>query len=283
MTCARSLRESRTRAPAIGGSVDALLEFVKWTQGQQPLQPALDALYDLFGADVLCLSRRESNKPGMRTVLTVDRNTDHRRPRLDTPFARHVLGRDLDTLKAGVAVLHSEMDVTADATLDRWITKRGVKDIAILCLGSKNGQRDMLEVHFTHDLPRGWIKEAGKISRSLAEVFAGRRAGLVEHHLLSKSDNRSQAGCSDEQALILSPENHIGLTRSEWRLCVLIANGLSREGAAREMEVTENTIRTHLRNVYAKTGCKNFHDLARRLVRLEEQRALQALAIGHAA
>lgn len=283
MTSAKYLRDPTTRAPLIGNSVETILEFVKWTQGQKALDPALNALNNLLGAEAICFARRDFSKSGLRTVGTIDRNTDPRKPRFDTPFAFDVLGNDLDKLKAGVAFLLSDVDAQRDPTLERWMHVRDVRDVAVFCVGSQSGVRDILEIHFRRKLPNGWITEADKISKSLAEIFAGSRPGLVEQYLVVKSDCRPDLDDEKENALILAPDNAAGLTRSEWRLCILIANGLSRDGAAHEMGVTDNTIRTHLRHIYGKTGCKSFHDLARRLVRVEEQRALESLAFGHAA
>ena len=283
MTSAKSLRDPNARAPMIGDGVATILEFVKWTQGQKALDPALNALVDLLGAEAVCFARRDFSKAGLRTIGLIDRNTDPRKPRVDKPFAFDVLGHDLDKLKSGVALLLSDLGEKTDPVLERWMHRRGMHDVAVFCIGSKSGVRDILEIHFRQKLPNGWLKDADKISHSLAEVYAGRRPGLVEQNLVLKTESRPSFGAFDEDGLILASDNAAGLTRSEWRLCILIANGLSRDGAANEMGVTNNTIRTHLRHIYGKTGCKNFHDLARRLVRIEEQRALETLAVGQAA
>lgn len=45
-----------------------------------------------------------------------------------------------------------------------------------------------------------------------------------------------------------------GLTTAEARLALLLANGLSLEQAAEELNITRNTGRAHLRSIFAKTG-----------------------------
>jgi DNA-binding NarL/FixJ family response regulator len=50
------------------------------------------------------------------------------------------------------------------------------------------------------------------------------------------------------------PGAHLGLTRREAELLVLLAQGLNPGAAARELGVTSETVRTHTRNIYRKLG-----------------------------
>lgn len=49
-------------------------------------------------------------------------------------------------------------------------------------------------------------------------------------------------------------EQLFGLTHSEARLCLLLANGATLDEAAQTLEVTRNTAKTHLSAAFAKTG-----------------------------
>ncbi len=276
MTRAMRLRGPIKRAPVKSGWVEALLEFVKWTQGQQPLPPALDALGHYLGASAMCFSRRDRSKPGLRVLSIRDSNEDLRKPRLRQSFALEILGPHLDSLKTGAAVYASDALIAAktDCDLETWQGLRGTHEILLICLGQHNGIRDILEVHLPQAGPLAQDFDADAVAHSLAEVFTGRRPGLVEKELVADLNQRRSPRVDMTDMPILAPENPAGLTRSEWRICLLIAKGLSRSGAAREMRVTQNTIRTHLRNIYAKTGRETFHDLALRLVSAAEQQAL---------
>ncbi|WP_136659466.1 helix-turn-helix transcriptional regulator [Nitratireductor sp. XY-223] len=53
-----------------------------------------------------------------------------------------------------------------------------------------------------------------------------------------------------------------GLTTSEARIALLIANGRSTREAAQSRNITISTLRTHLANIYAKTGVSNQAGLA---------------------
>ena len=279
-------REPNRSALPSGVWLDTLLEFVKWSQGQLPLEAALDVLRKYLGADAICLARRERSKVGVRAVQIVDRNSDPRKPRLTQSFALEMMGAHLDSLKPGATLLLSD-DVLdrfeRDPALDVWMLKRGITEIGAICIGSKDGIRDIVEFHFTGQAPAFWQVEADRIGRTLADVFLGRRAGLIDQLLLKNSRNLPRNRNTVTTGVILSPDNPAGLTRSEWRVCMLIAHGLSRDAIAKELGVTNNTLRSHLRNIYTKTGHETFHDLARRLVTFGEQRNLKTHQMGQVA
>ncbi|MEM6890987.1 MAG: helix-turn-helix transcriptional regulator [Pseudomonadota bacterium] len=273
-------RQARSRSlpsysPSLNASADTILNFVKLCQGNQTLEKSLDALSDFVGADAICLSRRNRNRRNLRTVMIRDTNADLRTPRLERPFALEILGHHVDSMKAGVVLNLSQVrdePAALDLLLTDWIERRRIEEIGILCLASENGLRDMIEVHFGRTPSKVWADQANEIAFLLSEIFAGRKPGLIDNMIFGK-----QTGGHHKVAeLILAPENPSSLTRSEWRLCFLISKGLSKSGIANEMQITENTLRTHLRNVYAKTGHNSFHSLARQLVGADEQQMLAA-------
>ena len=122
-----------------------------------------------------------------------------------------------------------------------------------------------------------------RCAQMLSEVFKGRRDGLVEKIIIDNSRPTSNRRRDTERAALLSPENPCGLTRAEWRLCVLVANGLSRARVAKELGITENTIRSHLRNIYSKTELETFHELALHMTSEAEQCHLSHLSVVEAA
>jgi DNA-binding CsgD family transcriptional regulator len=279
MKRARDLRGPASRDPLSGTWVATLLEFVKWSQGQQPLDPALEAIAKHLGASAVCFARRDRTKSGLRMIRIIDIEPHRSKPSLERSYALEMLGQELDQLKAGAAVLCSEVLADRrepDAGLVRLVGAHGVREIGLICVGNRAGIRDVIEFHFCRAPRVSWATEAASIGLSLSEVYAGRPFGLVEHYLISRSASHMRKRAEDQKPLVLGVENPLGLTRAEWRLCMMIANGLSKSGAAREMGVSENTIRTHLRNVYAKTGHDTFHDLAMCLVSAEEQSALRS-------
>lgn len=67
------------------------------------------------------------------------------------------------------------------------------------------------------------------------------------------------------RARILSDENPLGLTRSEYRICLLIRDGYRAQDIAEAQHVAESTVRSHLRSIYQKAEVKGQMALLHRL------------------
>ncbi len=58
-------------------------------------------------------------------------------------------------------------------------------------------------------------------------------------------------------------ERYYGLTPAEARLTILLVQGLSLEEAAEKLNVSLNTVRTHLRQIFTKTGANRQSEVVR--------------------
>jgi DNA-binding NarL/FixJ family response regulator len=102
---------------------------------------------------------------------------------------------------------------------------------------------------------RGYLtKDAGgeEIQRAVRSVVSG-QAGLapsVQRRLLERLDRPGTVVTSPEEA----PD---GLTVREVEVLVLIAEGLSNQEIARRLHVSTATVKTHINNMFAKTGLKD--------------------------
>ncbi|SDF42274.1 response regulator transcription factor [Streptomyces griseoaurantiacus] len=97
-------------------------------------------------------------------------------------------------------------------------------------------------------------KDAGgeEILRAVRSVVSG-QAGLapsVQRRLLERLDRPGTIVTSPEEA----PD---GLTVREVEVLVLIAEGLSNQEIARRLHVSTATVKTHINNMFAKTGLKD--------------------------
>ncbi|MFE9500304.1 response regulator [Streptomyces collinus] len=103
---------------------------------------------------------------------------------------------------------------------------------------------------------RGYLtKDAGgdEIVRAVESVLSG-DAGLspsVQRRLLERL---SQPEHEPVPATAESPD---GLTARETEVLVLIADGLSNQDIARKLHVSTATVKTHINNLFAKTGLKD--------------------------
>ncbi|MFS8202369.1 response regulator transcription factor [Streptomyces sp. CWNU-52B] len=101
---------------------------------------------------------------------------------------------------------------------------------------------------------RGYLtKDAGgdEIVRAVRSVLSG-DAGLspgIQRRLLER--------LSEPEPDAPSPEAPDGLTAREAQVLVLIADGLTNQEIARKLHVSTATVKTHINNLFAKTGLKD--------------------------
>ncbi|MEU8932833.1 response regulator transcription factor [Streptomyces sp. NPDC048409] len=101
---------------------------------------------------------------------------------------------------------------------------------------------------------RGYLtKDAGgdEIVRAVHSVLSG-DAGLspsIQRRLLER--------LSQPEPAVVATEAPDGLTVRETEVLVLIAEGLSNQEIARRLHVSTATVKTHINNLFAKTGLKD--------------------------
>ncbi|MFK4108647.1 response regulator [Streptomyces sp. NPDC002176] len=102
---------------------------------------------------------------------------------------------------------------------------------------------------------RGYLtKDAGgeEIVRAVHSVLSG-EAGLAPGIQLRLLERLSEA----EVRTTAPPEPPDGLTARESEVLVLIGEGLTNQEIARQLHVSTATVKTHINNLFAKTGLKD--------------------------
>ncbi|OIK23344.1 response regulator transcription factor [Streptomyces malaysiense] len=106
---------------------------------------------------------------------------------------------------------------------------------------------------------RGYLtKDAGgeEIVRAVESVLSG-EAGLspsVQRRLLERLSQAEPQPAAVAPTASVPPD---GLTVRETEVLVLIAEGLSNQEIARRLHVSTATVKTHINNLFAKTGLKD--------------------------
>ena len=65
---------------------------------------------------------------------------------------------------------------------------------------------------------------------------------------------------------ILGMSNPASLSRAEFRVCLMLSRGLSAKAVSEELGLSENTVRSHLRAIYAKTETSSLPELIYRIL-----------------
>jgi DNA-binding CsgD family transcriptional regulator len=92
-----------------------------------------------------------------------------------------------------------------------------------------------------------------ELASALAASWAYRQPGLVTARIVELSRRNGPRQAASAAAPILDYSNPYSLSRAEFRVCALIGQGLTAKRIARELRLSEATVRSHQRAIYAKT------------------------------
>lgn len=114
----------------------------------------------------------------------------------------------------------------------------------------------------------GNLSIARPYGRRALEVLVSPLPGAQEQWLLRQ---RAVAAifASDPAPTAIVEDSHLirrhGLTASEARVALALARGLAGKQVCRALDISYNTLKTHLKHIYSKTGTKHQSDLVRLL------------------
>ncbi|PKP85284.1 MAG: hypothetical protein CVT80_03485, partial [Alphaproteobacteria bacterium HGW-Alphaproteobacteria-2] len=156
--------------------------------------------------------------------------------------------------------------------LARWMARAHVRDALAIVLGRGDGSADLLEMQFPERLGRARLDFVRIFAATLAESWERRHRGLVPALLRHRQQHLTLLSKPADD--LLGPANPAGLTRAEFRVCLLLRRGLRPAAVRAELGISQASLRTHLRNIYAKTDSTGQVDLIIRLLTQEREAAL---------
>lgn len=255
--------------------LDGIAAWCGGLHGAMALADALEALARGFGAECAALSRHLKTEDRARTVAVFDaQRADPDRPRLTRPLAADVLGYLYDPARGATLWFLTDLadDPHWDTTepLIRWQTARDMGEVVVILLERNGRQTDVIEFHFPTPLERSEKLDFETLLPTLVRSWSGRRTGLVTQAGMDVRMARARASAAAERFQwdepLLGMANPARLSRAEFRVCLLLSRGLSVKGVTDELGLTEATIRTHLRSIYAKTETSSLAELLYRIL-----------------
>lgn len=231
--------------------IEAIACWCECLQGQAPLRGALEKLAEGLGAEAVALTRVSGARGSDSRAMIHDTRSEARaRNLLDRSYAACVLGRYVDRPKAGTLWLHSMCDTDGDPALAVFQRRRGLSELAVIPLAVEEDAVEFLELHFADRLAPGVHALLNMMLSTLTRTWARRSAGLFSDVMLRPQTGRARKPAN---LPILGINNPAGLSRAEFRICHLLSKGLSTKAVQSELSISDSTLRTHLRNIYAKT------------------------------
>ena len=267
--------------------LDGIASWCGAVHGSMHLSDALAAISEAIGCEVAAISREGRADGHGRLVAAHDaRESDCDAVSFKRAMAEDVLGDFYNRVRAGTVWFLSDHvhdpDFRTSTGLNGWLLSRGIEEIVVVALESSGLQHDYLEFHFDQPVSRSEKAEFESVMPTLVRAWSGRKTGLVTQAQMDERMVRARRRAEEARIKpsepILGVSNPAKLSRAEFRVCILLSRGLSIKAVTEELGLTESTIRSHLRSIYAKTYTKSLAELLYRLLSTQNDEARVGLA-----
>ncbi|WP_169739542.1 helix-turn-helix transcriptional regulator [Thioclava pacifica] len=245
------------------GMIGAVAQWCECLHGTNPLRSALRILTDSIGAEAIVLSRYARAGETPTRVLVHDRARSGCRIPLQQSFAELLLDGYLDKAKPGSTWYGSMRDEELPAAAAMLLARRQLNELVVIPLEVSDRAIDTIELHFTDKLRHYQQAVLTILADTLSRTWSNRARGLFTEALLKSAAAQAAPAVGSP---ILSADNPARLSRAEYRVCLLLSHGQSPDQMRGELGISESTLRTHLSNLYAKTGARNLAELTFQLV-----------------
>ncbi len=244
--------------------VDGVANWCDALNGGVSLQQALVGLLRALGAEAGMIVR--THRSDFRPIAIATHDADHQhsgRP-LRASFADGYFGTSMRvprTASIWLASAHdNETGPDCSPALREWQAPRRLAEFAVLVLSGGPTTRDHIELHFSQRLAPETQHVLTALLPTLARTWAARQVGLITRTVVNhRVVNRPAIDHTTRP--LLSTVNPAHLSRAEFRVCLLLSRGLSVAGISEELKLSDATIRTHLRNIYAKVNTTSLAEL----------------------
>jgi len=127
-------------------------------------------------------------------------------------------------------------------------------EVIVVPLANDVAHSDHLELHFRRPPLAHNIDLISILASTLGACWAQRSPGAVSKRLGKKRLHLVSVDRENSQLSILDVENPAGLSRSEFRICTMLKEGMTVKMIAEALAVCQATVRSHLSSIFSKTG-----------------------------
>lgn len=250
-------------------SFGVVADWVETLHGLGDCDRAIAQLLKLVKGDAAFLVRFLKDSDHAKTISFVDPEARNLFAVQRQVFAKQVFGADLMQSRAGsLWIMHGTTDpdrpqITDD--LREQIRAQQVHSIAVICLANAALGLDFLEIQFGTKIPDHNRAFLTMVSDTLAKTWQQRSPGTAQRQLARNRQTRTQNALRAVPVSILRVDNPFGLSRSEFRICLMIQEGLLLKDIVRELGIQDSTARSHLHSIYEKTESVSLLDLSNKL------------------
>lgn len=226
-------------------------------QGRLSLEMALRRIAEGLGARAICLARHCFDNEGCVRGIIFDAVCSSRPEREVThSVAQRTRALSNASPRSTRAWFSSAAKGGSDYALRTLQKRTGIAETAIVTLSGDGRRTDYLEIHFTSSL----CAEGRSRLQVLAEVLC-RSWAQYAPSIGPAALPVLPAPVRPRHKMILSLSNPARLSRTEFRVCVLLSCDLDQVKIASVLSISLATVRAHLRSIFLKTDVTKFEDL----------------------
>ncbi len=268
-------------------AIGAVAAWCKASQNGMPLVQGLRLVADALKAELAVVTRVSHDREGplrkSLQVLSFDRRANFSRGA--EPYrhssAEVVCGRYLAVSKPGTIWNARVSELETASQVVTALRQRKLIESVVIPLEHHVNCSDFLELHFARDLGARELDRIGLIGTTLADAWKTRQMGLMSKNVF-RQPVKPQRDEEETTRDVLALENPCKLSRAEYRVCLLLSSGLNNRAMLKELSIGAATLRTHLRNIYAKTGAATQCELLQMLLlRPSRHRDAVAYSVQH--
>ncbi|MGR3662183.1 MAG: helix-turn-helix transcriptional regulator [Paracoccaceae bacterium] len=248
---------SATTMPENG--MDIIASWVEALHSHGLLSDAIGNVSKIISAEAALLVRHSERNFGSRLISIHDPASKKLSSQNRRSFAFDIFNDYLVHMKVGAQVTLQEL--AKDHILGREeITDfhdkasiYGVRDVALICLANGPGSLDVLEFHFKSEMRSADRTLLTLLAGTLARSWKSRLPGIAVTNIIQLHTKNRGIQTDSTPPPILHQSNPCSLSRCEYRVCVLVREGMLAKSIAKQLGVSDSTIRSHLRSIYMKT------------------------------
>ncbi|SDZ50958.1 transcriptional regulator, LuxR family [Jannaschia faecimaris] len=240
------------------GSVKVVAKFVHAVDLGGNFQLVLAGLQGLVGSDSVKIVRQMRHFDRTRIMARHEKAVRMPPGKASCSLGSELLGDLLHTTNLGSVLCITEVNASIDARdkLDQF----GLREVVTLSLCTERDFSDFLEFQFERPLlehNRQLLEILGSVlSQSWLDRAPGVAAMLLARQPCQNSEDREP-----KFANVLSVQNPAGLTRSEYRICMLVQEGRLPDKLSEILQISKSTFRSHMRSIFLKTGVSGHLEL----------------------
>lgn len=279
----------RSDAPGAGAMSEALSVITCWVEtlhGRGDVLSALDLIVGLVNGQQGVLLRLQLDVAAQTTIAQVDRGRAVGRPPGESlSFSQYLLGHGIGQAQPGSLWFLSEVApelAGRDGAGERMaLSQHPTREIVAAVLEPRQRTSDIVEIYFTRRLSGRESEMLGIFMGIASRAWRHRNGSVFSAAEAERTITAPPLQPAPRGSNILDPGNPAGLSRSEYRVCALVCRGMNARRISNSLQISESTVRSHLRSIYSKTHTNGHAELIYRLLGRQADQVLPlALADG---